>query len=142
MDQLSGRAEDSKPYGHGFEPHIHHQIFIQEINMLQIDKPKTWVYVFIRTDLPLQQQLVQSNHSALESGIYFGDKDQNEPSSLIVIAVKNKQKLEKAMKFVEEQNIRLVPFYEPSWDYGLTSFSTEPLTQDQRVLLKRFQLWK
>lgn len=46
------------------------------------------------------------------------------------------------MKFVEEQGLRQVPFYEPSWDYGLTSFATEPLTQEQRVLLKRFQLWK
>ena len=110
--------------------------------MLQINKPKTWVYVFVRTDIPVQQQLVQSNHAALEAGIFLGDKDQNEPSSLIVIAVKNQTKLEQAIKDVESKGIKLVPFIEPSWDYGLTAFATEPLTQERRVLLKRYQLWK
>lgn len=98
--------------------------------------------MFIRTDLPIQQQMVQSNHAALEAGIFFGNKDQDEPSSLIVIAVKTQAKLEKAIKDVEAKGIKVVPFYEPSWDYGLTAFGTEPLTQDVRVLLKRYQLWK
>ena len=86
--------------------------------------------------------MVQSNHAALEAGIFLGDQTQYEPSSLIVIAVKNQAKLEKAMKDLEDKGIRVVPFYEPSWEYGLTAFGTEPLTQEQRVLLKRYQLWK
>ena len=86
--------------------------------------------------------MVQSNHAALEAGIFLGDQTQDEPSSLIVIAVKNRTKLEKAMKDLEEKDIKFVSFYEPSWDYGLTAFGTEPLTQEQRVLLKRYQLWK
>lgn len=86
--------------------------------------------------------MVQSNHAALEAGIFLGDQTQDEPSSLIVIAVKNQAKLEKAMKDLESKGIRVVPFYEPSWEYGLTAFGTEPLTQEQRVLLKRYQLWK
>ena len=86
--------------------------------------------------------MVQSNHAALEAGIFFGDQTQDEPSSLILIAVKNQDKLEKAMKELEEKGIKFVPFYEPDWDYGLTAFGTEPLTQDQRILLKRYQLWK
>ena len=98
--------------------------------------------MFIRTDLPIQQQMVQSNHAALEAGIFFGNKEQNEPSSLIVIAVKTQAKLEKAMKDVESKGIKLLPFYEPDWDYGLTAFGTEPLTQEQRVSLKRYQLWR
>ena len=98
--------------------------------------------MFIRTDLPIHQQMVQSNHAALEAGIFLADREQDEPSSLIVIAVKNQAKLEKAMKDLEEKGIKFVPFYEPSWDYGLTAFGTEPLTQEQRVLLKRYQLWR
>jgi hypothetical protein len=46
------------------------------------------------------------------------------------------------MKDVEAKGIKLIPFEEPSWDYGLTAFATEPLTQEVRVLLKRYQLWK
>ena len=86
--------------------------------------------------------MVQSNHAALEAGIFLGDQAQEEPSSLIIIAVKNQAKLEKAMQDLEEKGIKFVPFYEPSWEYGLTAFGTEPLTQDQRILLKRYQLWK
>lgn len=86
--------------------------------------------------------MVQSNHAALEAGIFLADQNQSEPSSLILIAVKNQAKLEKAMKDLEEKGIKFVPFYEPSWDYGLTALGTEPLTQDLRVLLKRYQLWK
>lgn len=86
--------------------------------------------------------MVQSNHAALEAGIFFGNKDQDEPSSLIVIAVKTQAKLEKAIKDVEAKGIKVVPFNEPDWDLNLTSFATEPLTQDKRILLKKYQLWK
>lgn len=86
--------------------------------------------------------MVQSNHAALEAGIFFGDKEQNEPSSLIVIAVKNKAKLEKVLLDLQSKDIKNIPFYEPDWEYGLTAIGTEPLTQEQRVLLKRYQLWK
>ena len=86
--------------------------------------------------------MVQSNHAALEAGILFGDREQTEPSSLIVIAIKNKAKLEKVLKDLEEKGIKHIPFIEPDWNYNLTSIATEPLTQDQRVLLKRHQLWK
>ena len=86
--------------------------------------------------------MVQSNHAALEAGIFLGDQTQDEPSSLIVIAVKNRTKLEKAMKDLEEKGIKHTPFYEPDWEYGLTAIGTEPLTQEQRVLLKRYQLWR
>ena len=85
--------------------------------------------------------MVQSNHAALEAGIFLGDKTQDEPSSLIVIAVKNKSKLEKVLLDLTQKGIKHIPFYEPSWDYGLTAICTEPLTQDLRVLLKRYQLW-
>lgn len=100
------------------------------------------MYVFVRKDLPIQQQLVQSNHAALEAGIAFGNKEQTEPSSLILIAVKNTYQLEKAMKDLESKGIKFISFEEPDWDYKLTSFATEPLTQDKRVLLKKYQLWK
>ena len=86
--------------------------------------------------------MVQSNHAALEAGILFGDKEQTEPSSLIVIAVKNKAKLEKVLLDLQEKGIKHTSFIEPDWDYNLTSIATEPLTQEKRMLLKKYQLWK
>lgn len=98
--------------------------------------------MFVRRDIPVEQQIVQAGHAALEAGIYLGDRDQSEPSSLVVIGVKNQFQLEKAIKDLESKDIKLIPFYEPSWDMGLSAFGTEPLTQEQRVLLKRYQLWR
>lgn len=98
--------------------------------------------MFVRTDLPLPQQLVQSNHAAYEAGILFGDKSQTEPSSLIVIAIKNQAKLQKAIDHLRQLNIQLVEFIEPDWEYGLTAFATQPLTQEQRQVMRKYQLWK
>lgn len=86
--------------------------------------------------------MVQSNHAALEAGIYLGDKDQLEPSSLVVLAVKNQKQLEKVLIDLSSKGIKHTPFIEPSWDYGLTAIGTEPLNQEQRKLLRRYQVWK
>lgn len=98
--------------------------------------------MFVRRDIPVEQQIVQAGHAALEAGIYLGDRNQSEPSSLVVIGVKNQYQLEKAIKDLETKGIKTISFFEPSWDYGLTAFGTEPLTQDQRILLRRYQLWR
>lgn len=102
---------------------------------------KTYVYVFVRTDLPLQQQMVQASHAALESGIVFGAKS-NEPSSLIMLAVKDKEALLNAEEHCLHQGIETEMFFEPDWEYGFTAFATEPLTQEKRHHLKGFPLWK
>lgn len=108
--------------------------------MMQIDD-KTWVYVFIRSDLPIEQQIVQSCHAALEAGHSF-DRKSNEPSSLIMLQIPNKEKLEAAMNRTVDSGIRCEPFYEPDWDYGFTAFATEPITKDQRKTFSKYKLWK
>lgn len=59
-----------------------------------------------------------------------------------MLSVKNKNQLEKVLIDLESKGIKHIPFIEPDWDAGLTAIGTEPLTQEQRVLLKRYQLWK
>lgn len=107
---------------------------------LQIDE-HVWTYVFIRTDLPIEQQIVQACHAALEAGHSF-ERISNEPSSLIMLQVPNKEKLEVAMARTVERGIRCEPFHEPDWDYGLTAFATEPITVDQRKVFNKYKLWK
>lgn len=102
---------------------------------------KTWVYVFIRTDLPIEQQIVQACHAALEAGHSF-DRKSSEPSSLIILQIPNKEKLEVAMQRTIDRGIRCEAFYEPDWDYGFTSFATEPITLDQRKTFSKYKLWK
>ncbi len=118
-----------------------------EIPVIYAQKPlknteKYYTYVFVRTDIPVSQQIVQSNHAALEAGIFLGNQEQSEPSSLISIAVKNKYQLEKAINYLKSQNVELIEFHEPSWDYGLTAFATEPIHIDSKHIFKRYQLWK
>lgn len=102
---------------------------------------KTYVYVFVRGDIPLEQQIVQACHASLEVGLRY-PYIAEEPSSLILIKTKNQTKLEKARLYLAENGIRSEIFFEPSWDYGNTAFATEAITESQRHILRRFQLWK
>jgi hypothetical protein len=85
--------------------------------------------------------MVQAAHAALEAGIKFGKKSV-EPSSVIILQVPNKEKLEAALSRTIEHGIACEGFFEPDWDYGLTSFGTEPVTADQRKIFKKYKLWK
>jgi hypothetical protein len=45
------------------------------------------------------------------------------------------------MAKIQEAGIRIEAFYEPDWDYGLTAFATEPVTQEKRSIFRKFRLW-
>jgi len=85
--------------------------------------------------------MVQAAHGALEAGIKFPYKTA-EPSSLIMIGVKNQAALEKAEAYLNSLGIETAMFFEPSWEYGNTSFGTRPLLEDERQHLRKYQLWK
>lgn len=91
-------------------------------------------------DLPIQQQVVQSNHASMECGHAF-EKKGKDPASLIVLQVKNKAQLEKALAKTKAAGIRTEVFHEPDWDYGFTAFATEQISEDQRKLFKNYRLW-
>ncbi len=101
---------------------------------------KTWIYVFVRTDLPIEQIVVQSNHAAYESGLAF-ENNSTETSSLIVISCKNKHKLQKAYDELKDCGIDFVQFHEPDWDYGFTAFASAPVTAEQRSIFRKYQLF-
>lgn len=99
-----------------------------------MDTPYT--YLFIRTDLTLPQQIVQSSHAALEAGHAFG-----EHSHLICFGVDSEQALQKAAMYLEDNGIEHRMFYEPDVS-GYTSICTKPLCGDQRRPMRRFKLLK
>ena len=101
--------------------------------MMQIDKPN-YVYTFIRTDLPIEQQLVQAAHSALEAGRDLGKPKSN--SHLILIGVKNQDSLNKISDELTHLNIRYHKFYEPDYNRGYTSLTTEPLEHRPEYFFK------
>lgn len=103
---------------------------------------KTWIYVFVRTDLPIEQVLVQSNHASYEAGLAF-DNHGTEPSSLIVLSFPTKEALEEAYTtLTKNTSTKFVKFYEPDWDYGFTAFASEPVTADERKQFRQYKLFR
>ena len=95
----------------------------------------------MRRDLPLAHQMVQAGHAALEAGLKL-PCEVPEPSSLIMIGVKDQKELYKARRYLSKHDIKTEMFFEPDWNYGHTAFGTEALIDSRRHTLRRFQLWK
>ncbi len=91
--------------------------------------------------MPIEQFVVQTAHAAQESGLNFPNPT-DEPNSLIVIQVNNQKQLEKAYDKLEKTGVKFIKFHETSWDYGFTSFASEPVYADQRHLFKQYRLFK
>jgi hypothetical protein len=96
-----------------------------------------YTYLFIRTDLPPAQQIVQASHAALEAGNRFGPH-----SHLVLIATDSEDHLLKAAAHLGEQGIELETFFEPDENAGYTAFCTQPLHGEQRKPLRKFQLYR
>lgn len=104
-----------------------------------MDHPYT--YIFVRTDISYEQQLVQAAHAALEAGFEF-DKP-HETSSIIIIPAKNKDELYKIAARLETNRIQFKMFHEPDFGMGDSAIATQPLTTpEQRKVMKKFQLYK
>jgi hypothetical protein len=96
------------------------------------------VYIFVRQDLPLPQQLVQASHAAHESGL--SNSHSGELNSIIIFGTNNKEELESLLDRFHPE-IPCYPFYEPHKNIGLTAFATEPIPNSKRHFFKEFKLW-
>lgn len=85
--------------------------------------------------------MAQACHGALEAGISFGSI-LTHPASIIILGVKNQNELFKAHKYCTDHGIKTAMFFEPDWNYGETSFGTEPLQPEQWSLMRRYRLWR
>lgn len=104
-------------------------------------KIKPYVYVLIRTDIPIEQQLVQTGHAAWEAGQRFPKPD--EVASLIVLSVPGKDELEAASRRLTEHGIDNYLFYEPDFEMGHSALATRALTtQAERDLLRMYPLYR
>ena len=98
------------------------------------------MYIFVRTDLPQPQQVVQSCHAVFEVA-------RNMPAcsghpSMVVLGVKNETQLQKVQDKMNQHGIEFRSFYEPLFDNSLTAISSVPLSEDQRKIFKNYQLLK
>jgi hypothetical protein len=99
-----------------------------------------YAYTFIRRDLTIQQQLVQACHSALEAGSEF-KKAGNIPN-LILLDAKDEEHLNEIGTYLDTHEIRYHKFYEPDYNVGHSSITTEPLCAVKKKKLSNFKMWR
>jgi hypothetical protein len=111
---------------------------------MRTDDASRTVFVFVRSDLPLADQIVQVGHACLAGASAFAAA----PSCrLVLIGVADRAALRAAVCYCEAREIRTVAFHEPdsvspgSPPMGLTAVCTEPLPDDLRRRLRKFRLW-
>lgn len=62
--------------------------------------------------------------------------------SVIIIRISSITKLENALTYISNNNIKVFPFFESLFNGEMTAFSTEPIDQNDQLKLKKFQLIK
>lgn len=98
-----------------------------------------YMYIFVRKDLTMPQQIVQASHAALEAGFVY---DQPTGSThIVLIGVKNQAELIKVGNRLTSCNIDHQKFFEPDYDTGYTAIATRPLFGAEREPLKRYSLY-
>lgn len=98
------------------------------------------MYVLIRRDLPLADQIVQVGHACLEGGFQF--KKPDETIHLIVIGVESETYLLATLERIGLKGIRFVVFHEPDDELGFTAACTQPLSAAYRREFRDFPLWE
>lgn len=107
------------------------------------------IYVFVRQDLPLAQQLVQSQHAVFQMAqLYF-----LEPKAIglwgiprvINIGMPGKKGLRRVVDKLVEAKLRYHAYAEPDRVAGVdgswTAVATYPLTSAECEVLKNYRLW-
>lgn len=97
----------------------------------------SYLYVFVRRDIPHAHKLVQAGHAVFELA-----KTQTEHPSFVVLGVHDEDDLKNTMSYLMDNGINFKIFREPMSPYNgeLTAICTEPLVGDKRLLLKDFHL--
>ena len=104
----------------------------------------THFYVFVRSDLPLPQQIVQAVHATFEASKQhtLWDRYDDTTYSTVVLEVPNERELIRAYDRIS-QHVECSLFREPDLNNQATAFATEPVSEWQRkAYFSRYKLWK
>ena len=100
-----------------------------------------YTYIFVRTDISYEQQVVQAAHAALEAGFEF-DKP-SVTSSIVLIPAKDMGELHMIAARLEENQIQFKMFHEPDFGMGDSAIATQPITSaEQRRVMRKYKLYK
>jgi hypothetical protein len=97
-----------------------------------------YLYVFIRTDIPVRDQLCQVGHSCAHAGKLFKHPDE---THIVLLKVKNEKALTKAAYLCAAHDIKFTMFYEPDDQMGHTSLATETIYGNLREVFSEYKTW-
>ncbi len=98
---------------------------------------KRYMYVFLRTDIPFVNQIVQAGHACTLAGRDFQIPDD---TNLVLLEVENESKLVNAARWLEKNKINYRMFYEPDFPVGNTAIATGPICESLKPLFRGFKL--
>lgn len=103
--------------------------------------------MIVRTDLPAEQQTVQSIHAAFEAGRFAGERNLN----LVVCAVPDEATLQRYAARLRDAELHFILFHEPDLadafpgaaEEGVpTALATQPVGREHRRLFANLPLWR
>lgn len=97
------------------------------------------IYVFVRTDLSIEQQAVQACHASIEAARNSLISPCDEHPSLVLCGVKSEHQLKNVIGHLTELNIHHHSFIEPDIGNELTAICTEPVTQNMRHNFRKYR---
>ena len=100
-----------------------------------------YVYIFVRQDLPVVHQIVQTNHASWQMSSRYGDES---VPNIVLIGVADVTELHMACRLLLENQIPHWRWSEPEEDlgFGFTAIATAPIAGAQRACLVHFKTWK
>jgi hypothetical protein len=97
-----------------------------------------YMYMFVREDLSVPQQIVQTAHAVDELNKVYPHAPGN---YMALCGVKSEDQLLKVSKYLSEHGVLHEMFFEPDID-SYTAIATKPLVGDERTPLRKFALLK
>lgn len=100
-----------------------------------------YVYIFVRQDIPLEHQIVQTNHATWSMAARYGSDD---TPNIVAIGVPDEAALREACALLSDCTIAHWSWTEPDEEMGLgfTAITTEPIAGSRRRALSHYKLWK
>jgi hypothetical protein len=98
-----------------------------------------FIFVFIRQDLSLADQLVHSSHAVFHMGAEFGPVAGI--PSLVMIGIPHKTAMNRVITKLKQQQLPHYLWSDPDFDLGVTAIATIPLSPQMKESLRNYRLW-
>ena len=96
-----------------------------------------YMYVFVREDLSVAQQIVQLGHATYDVGTKH---PRSSSPNFVLIGVKNEQKLLELSEWLHTNETDHHMFFEPDVDQH-TAIATKPISGSKRDIFRKFKLY-